>query len=142
MVNFMKDHTSKPYGSVAMTTNIEKIQDSELEIMQMLWRSQVPVALIDLRKELSAKCGWEDSTVKTLLRRLCEKGCAKLVSRGKYTAVVTEAEYRSWSVKKYIGKIFEGSAKSLVASLLSDGQLSQEDIAELAEMFNQKSTNE
>jgi len=119
-----------------------KIQDSELEIMHVLWKSSKPVALIDIRRELSAKCGWEDSTIKTLLRRLCEKGIAKLESRGMYSAVVTEAEYNQWSIRHYVGKVFDGSAKKLVASLLSDGQLSEADIAELSAMFNKGAQDE
>ncbi|MEL7602343.1 MAG: BlaI/MecI/CopY family transcriptional regulator [Bacillota bacterium] len=119
-----------------------QIQDSELEIMRVLWKSGKPVALIDIRRELSAKCGWEDSTIKTLLRRLCEKGIAKLVSRGMYIAVVTQAEYNQWSTRHYVGKVFEGSAKKLVASLLSDGQLSDADIAELSAMFNGEALDE
>ena len=119
-----------------------KIQDSELEIMHVLWKSSKPAALIDIRRELSAKCGWEDSTSKTLLRRLCEKGIARLASRGMYSAVVTEAEYNQWSTRHYVGKVFDGSAKKLVASLLSDGQLSEADIEELSAMFNREARDE
>lgn len=119
-----------------------RIQDSELEIMHVLWKSNEPVALIDIRRELSAKCGWEDSTIKTLLRRLCEKGIAKLASRGMYSAVVPETEYNQWSTRHYVGKVFEGNAKKLVASLLSDGQLSETDIAELSAMFNREVLDE
>lgn len=115
-----------------------KIQDSELEIMKILWRTGEPVALIDMRLELSEKCGWEDSTVKTLLRRLCDKGVARLESRGMYSAVVAKEEYESFSARDYVGKVFDGSAKNLVASLLSDGQLSEADIEELREMFNKE----
>lgn len=125
-----------------MNTLAGKIQDSELEIMHILWRSEAPSALIDIRRELSEKCGWEDSTVKTLLRRLCDKGIARLESRGMYSAVVKEEEYSSWSTRNYVGKVFEGSAKKLVASLLSDGQLSEADIEELRAMFNKEAGNE
>lgn len=115
-----------------------KIQDAELEVMRVLWKSKQPVPLIEIRRELTSRCGWEDSTIKTLLRRLCVKEIAKLEQRGFYSAVVTEKEYNQWSVRHYVGKVFEGSAKKLVASLLSDGQLSAEDIAELSAMFNKE----
>ena len=117
------------------------IQDSELEVMRVLWKAGHPVALIDIRRELSARCGWEDSTIKTLLRRLCAKNIVKLERRGIYCAVVTEGEYNQWSIRNYIGKVFGGSAKKLVASLLSDGQLSEADIAELSAMFNKENLN-
>lgn len=119
-----------------MNNNAEKIQDAELEVMQVLWQSDQPVPLAELRQVLAQRCGWEDSTVKTLLRRLCEKGAAKLEQRGMYRAVVTREEYGRWSSSRLIGKVFEGSAKKLVASLLSSGQLSQADIDELSALFH------
>ncbi len=125
-----------------MDTLAGKIQDAELEIMRVLWTADEPAALIDIRRELSARCGWEDSTIKTLLRRLCTKGIVKLERRGVYSAIVTEAEYNQWSTRNYVGKLFEGSAKKLVASLLSNGQLSAEDIAELSAMFNREGQDE
>ena len=125
-----------------MDTLAGKIQDAELEIMRVLWTADGPAALIDIRRELSARCGWEDSTIKTLLRRLCTKGIVKLERRGVYSAIVTEAEYNQWSTRNYVGKLFEGSAKKLVASLLSNGQLSAEDIAELSAMFNKEGQDE
>ncbi len=125
-----------------MDTLAGKIQDAELEIMRVLWTADEPAVLIDIRRELSARCGWEDSTIKTLLRRLCTKGIVKLERRGVYSAIVTEAEYNQWSTRNYVGKLFEGSAKKLVASLLSNGQLSAEDIAELSAMFNKEGQDE
>ena len=115
-----------------------KIQDAELEVMRVLWNNEGPVALLEIRRVLSAKCGWEDSTIKTLLRRLCSKKAVRLESRGMYCAVVTESEYDRWSVRQYVSKVFEGSAKKLVASLLQEGQLSREDIAELRAMLEKE----
>lgn len=120
----------------------EKIQASELEVMRVLWKKGEPMALIDIRRELAERRSWEDSTVKTLLRRLCEKKVVELKSRGMYSALVTEAEYRRWSMKSYLGKMFDGSAKKLVATLVSDGELSEEDFAELYEVLNGGKRNE
>lgn len=125
-----------------MNSLAEKIQDSELEVMHVLWRAGKPVPLIEIRQELSAKCGWEDSTIKTLLRRLCEKGIAKVERRGVYSAVVSENDYNNWSTRHYVRKVFEGSAKKLVASLFANGQLSEADIADLSAMFNRENPHE
>lgn len=121
-----------------MCKSAEKIQDAELEVMQVLWSTPQPVPLIKIRRALADKCGWEDSTVKTLLRRLCEKGAVTLERRGMYRAVLTQGEYSRWSARRLVGKVFEGSAKKLVASLLSDGQLTEADIAELSAMLHGK----
>lgn len=121
-----------------MCKSAEKIQDAELEVMQVLWSTPQSVPLIEIRRALADKCGWEDSTVKTLLRRLCEKGAVTLERRGMYRAVLTQGEYSRWSARRLVGKVFEGSAKKLVASLLSDGQLTEADIAELSAMLHGK----
>ena len=114
-----------------------KIQDSELEVMRVLWEAKKALPLIEIRRVLSARCGWEDSTIKTLLRRLQAKGIVKLEKRGIYSAVISEEEYNQWSTNAFVNKIFASSAKKLVASLVSDGQLDEKDIAELYKMFNE-----
>ena len=88
-----------------------KIQDSELEVMRVLWESKDAMPLAEVRRILSARCGWEDSTIKTLLRRLQAKGIVKLERRGVYSAIVTEEEYSQWSTRTFLNKIFAGSAK-------------------------------
>lgn len=123
-----------------MCKGAEKIQEAELEVMQVLWSLPQPVPLIEIRRALADKCGWEDSTVKTLLRRLCEKRVVTLERRGMYQAVLTQGEYSRWSARRLVGKVFEGSAKKLVASLLSDGQLTEADFAELSAMLHGEET--
>jgi len=108
-----------------------KIQESELEVMHVLWGSEGALPLSVIRIVLHDRCSWEDSTVKTLLRRLQAKGAVELVSRGQYRAVLTESEYNEWASHRMIDRLYHGSAKNLVASLVNDGSLSQEDIAEL-----------
>jgi BlaI family penicillinase repressor len=115
-----------------------KIQDSELEVMRVLWEARDALPLIDIRRVLSERCGWDDSTIKTLLRRLQAKDAVKLERRGVYSAVVTQEEYNRYSMQAFVNKIFAGSAKKLVATLVSDGQLDENDIAELSAMFNEE----
>lgn len=119
-----------------MNKRVGKIQDSELEVIRVLWEAGEALPLIKIRQVLSARCGWEDSTIKTLLRRLQTKSIVSLERRGVYNAVVTEEEYNQWATQSFVNKIFAGSAKKLVAALVSDGQLDKKDIAELSAMFN------
>ena len=113
-----------------------KIQDSEVEVMRVLWEAETAVPLSEIRHILSFRCGWEDSTIKTLLRRLQAKSIVRLERRGIYSAIIAEEEYNQWSTHTLVKKLFAGSAKKLVASLVSDGQLSESDFTELSAMFN------
>lgn len=125
-----------------MTQLAEKIQDSELEVMRALWAAGGAAPLNEIRSGLAQKRGWEDSTVKTLLRRLCQKGAVEQEGRGRYRAVVTEADYRRQTARKCVSKAFAGSAKALVAALLDDGQLSPEDVSELRALLDEEARHD
>ena len=51
----------------------EKISGSELEVMKVLWEAEDALPLTDIRTTLQSRFEWSDPTVKTLVRRLCEK---------------------------------------------------------------------
>lgn len=112
-----------------------KIQDSELEVLQVLWAAGGTLPLAEIRRTLSERCGWEDSTVKTLLRRLMAKGAVALESRGVYRALTAQENYNRHTARHFVQKIFDGNARGLVAALVEDGALSAADLAELSAMF-------
>jgi BlaI family penicillinase repressor len=115
----------------------QRISDSELEVMRVFWSTEQAMTLTEIRKNLSVNSQWEDSTIKTLLRRLHGKGVLKQEKRDVYyyTPVVSEDEYEEYTIQALINKLYQGSAKNLIASLVSSNKLSQEDIIELKEMF-------
>ena len=115
----------------------QKISDSELEVMRVLWSEKNAVTLSEIRKALSAGFDWEDSTIKTLLRRLYGKGVLKQEKRDVYyyTPLVSREEYEEYTTQTLLNKLYQGSAKNLIASLVSSNKLSQEDIKELKDMF-------
>lgn len=63
-----------------------KITDSEAEIMKALWEAGCELPIAEIRKVLEAKSNWDTSTIKTLLRRLCEKGVVLGIKRDDSTA--------------------------------------------------------
>lgn len=116
-----------------MKERCEKITESELTVMHLLWRAGEPLPLGEIRERLSAETGWESSTIKTLLRRLCDKGAVK-AEKNKvfyYVPLVSEAEYESWSAASLLDRVFGGSARNLMASLVRGGKLTEGDVAEL-----------
>jgi BlaI family penicillinase repressor len=105
--------------------------------MRVLWSGKQAITLAEIRKTLSANCEWEDSTIKTLLRRLYSKGVLKQEKRDVYyyTPLVSKEEYEEYTTQTLINKLYQGSAKNLVASLVSSNKLSEADIKELRQMF-------
>jgi len=114
------------------------IQDAELAVLQVLWEAGEPLPLAAILETLHARRGWADSTVKTLLRRLQEKGAVALEKRGVYTAAIAREDYRGAANHSFLQKLYQGSAKSLVASLVQEGKLTREDIDELTALFRKE----
>ena len=114
------------------------IQDAELAVLQVLWEAGEPLPLAAILETLHARRNWADSTVKTLLRRLQEKGAVTLQKRGVYAAAIAREDYRGAANHSFLQKLYQGSAKSLVASLVQEGKLTQEDIAELTNLFRKE----
>ena len=48
----------------------EKISDSELEVMKVLWEAEGALPVTTIREALALRKGWEATTVKTLISRL------------------------------------------------------------------------
>ncbi|MBR2992259.1 MAG: BlaI/MecI/CopY family transcriptional regulator [Clostridiales bacterium] len=114
-----------------------KITDSELEVMKLLWRAKDALPVTVIREKLQESKGWEPATIKTLIARLVSKGAVRQEKRNVfyYSPVITEKEYSSWATKDLIARIYNGKARDLIASLVSSDGLSQDDIAELRDMF-------
>ena len=120
-----------------MSDLAERISGSELEVMRILWEAGDALPLADIRKKLQARFNWSDPTVKTLLRRLCEKEAVTQEKRNVfyYSPRIREDEYNAWAAKDVVDRLSKGSARDLVAALVRSDGLSEEEIEELRDMF-------
>ena len=114
-----------------------KIADSELEIMRLLWREKRPLSFAEIRTELENSKKWSKSTIQTLVIRLRDKGAINAQDHYVilYSPMITEQEYMDTEKNTFLEKMFDGSAKNLVASLCQSGQLNENDIDELKQFF-------
>ena len=114
-----------------------KITDSELEVMKLLWCAKDALPVTAIREQLQKSKGWEPATIKTLISRLVSKGAVRQEKRNVYyySPAISEKEYSSWAAKDLVTRIFNGKASDLIASLVNSDGLSQEDLAELRDMF-------
>jgi len=118
-----------------------KISDSELEIMKALWQAGQALTITEIRSRLQGPMGWESTTIKTLVQRLCTKGALLQEKRGVfyYSPLIDEQEYKRWAADNLMQKLYHGSAKELVAALLHADRLTAEDVEELGAWFNRES---
>ena len=115
----------------------ERISGSELEVMKVLWEAGDALPLADIRKSLQSRFEWSDPTVKTLLKRLCEKGAVTQEKRKVfyYIPQISAEDYNAWAAKDLVNRLFKGSARNLVAALVKSDGLTEEDIGQLRRMF-------
>ena len=118
-----------------------RISDSELEIMKCLWQAGKALSITEIRSELQGRMGWESTTIKTLVQRLCTKGALLQEKWGVfyYSPLIDEQEYKRWAADNLMQKLYHGSAKELVAALLHADRLTAEDVEELGAWFNRES---
>ena len=110
-----------------------KISSAELEVLEVLWRSEEPMPIAAIRAALEETHSWDASTVKTLLRRLREKGAVDCEKRDVfyYWPLLGRKDYQRWSTQSFLQRVYQGSARDLVAGLVECCPLSSEDLSEL-----------
>lgn len=112
-----------------------QVSDSELELLKIIWASGGTALYAQVMEKLTQSGHtWQKNTVITLSSRLVEKGflkTGKIGRRNEYTAVVSEADYQAAQTQALVNKLYEGSARDLVAALIRREALSAQDFQEL-----------
>ena len=113
----------------------EMLTDREAQIMQVLWAAGEATAE-HVRRELPDDP--HDSTVRTLLRVLQEKGYVE--TRGRHPAVyvplVARQEAQRKAAARLIERLFGGSADALVLRLLENEQLTPQQLDQLQKKYS------
>ena len=122
----------------------EKISDSELAVMQVLWAAEGELSLTELRRRVQEHTPWESTTVKTLVQRLTAKGVLRQEKREVYyySPLISEEEYNAYANASFIKRVYHGSARNLVAALLQSSELSEKDVTELRALFRVEGSDE
>ena len=117
--------------------NIKRIPESELEIMQIIWKEEAPVSRMTIERALQEKHPLAPTTILTLLTRLCEKGFLSLRKEGRsnlYEPLVTEREYLACESRSFLDRVFGGSVAGF-ATALCDSGIKKEELEELKRML-------
>ena len=120
-----------------MSNTKQTITGSEYEIMKILWENGGKMTVAQVTAKLSDN-DWTASTVSTFLQRLLKKGVVLCEKKGKtnlYFPGISQDKYDFEETENFIAKIYNGSAKSLVAALFENKKLSKDDVSELKKMF-------
>lgn len=118
----------------------QKISDSEMEIMVIIWSLKNPITSSQLTENLPKSKSWKPSTVLTFLVRLTEKGMLSITKKGKtneYSALLSKEEYLRLETQNFLKSTHGGSIKSFIAALV-ESDISKEEIEELKNWFSKK----
>lgn len=108
-----------------------KLFDSELKVMNVLWRrGDTPARAI--AAELNAALGWNVNTTYTLIKRCIHKGAIERREPGFVChALTAKEEVQRAETEELISKVYDGCANGLFAALLGKEQLTTEQIERL-----------
>lgn len=121
----------------------KKISETEMEIMEVLWGTDHPLATTDLLDYFNKDGGknWKSQTISTFLTRLSEKGFVAISSNGRgnlHSAVLSHAEYNKLEAQGILRSMYNGSIKNFIATLYSGDDVSNEEISELKKWLDER----
>lgn len=116
---------------------IKRLPESELEIMQIIWKETPPISRAAVEEALENTHPLASTTILTLLTRLCEKGFLSIEKEGRtnlYRPLITEKEYLALESRSFLDRVFHGSVAGFAAALCDSG-VRKEDLEELRELL-------
>ena len=114
-----------------------KLYDSELKVMDVLWREGDCTAG-HIAEVLGREVGWNVNTTYTLIKRCIKKGAIER-SEPKFMcrALVDKETVQTAQTDELIGKLFDGSADKLFAALLGRKDISAQQLARLRQIVDE-----
>lgn len=120
--------------------NPMRITQAEWEVMTVIWeRAPVPASIV--AEVLQEKREWTLTTVRTLLRRLVNKGALEQRLEGKryvYTALASMEECVRRESESFLDRVLGRAPSAALLHLVRRADLSKKDIQELRRILREK----
>lgn len=113
--------------------DVIRLSDSEWLLMNALW-DHSPRTITQLVEQLREDTGWSKHTVITMLSRLEAKGAVRHEEgeRAKqFYPILNRAATQRQETRSFLSRLYGGSLKLMVNTLVGDTRLSDEDLAAL-----------
>jgi predicted transcriptional regulator len=118
----------------------ERLPESELDIMKVLWAEKRALKASEVVKLLADKYSWKVPTAHVLLSRLLNKGFVDVDKNGyshKFFPLIDEKEYFAGESVLLMKKA-NGRLPMMFASLVESEDVSEEELLELSEMLDRR----
>lgn len=116
----------------------ENLSSAEWKVMKIIWQKG-SCAAREVCREAGQQHGWAASTVKTLLRRLVEKGYLKTTAVGNsflYQSAHSAIHTLYRAADALLGNAMQGAVGPLLMYMARKGDLSSAELAELRSLFD------
>ncbi len=114
------------------------LTERELDIMDILWREESGTVQ-EVKDRITDELAY--TTVLTILRTLEEKGFVGHTSEGRayrYHPLVERVQAQESHLKRLLRKLFAGSPELLVSQLVSDRNLSRDELERLRSVLDER----
>ncbi len=108
--------------------------------MKVLWE-RGPSTVSEIITALADEVSLAESTVRTMLGILKDKGYVEATARGRafvYHPLVDRSEARRSVVRYLVSRFFDGSPEELVLNLLKDEELNEEELSRLRRIIQEE----
>lgn len=121
---------------------VKKLTDSEMKIMEVLWRNgDCPARSI--AEVMEEQQGWNINSTYTLIKRCIHKGAVARTEPGFLChALLERDEVRQSETSKILNRLFDGSAELMFATLLGSQKLTQEEIRRMKKQLEELESEE
>ena len=120
-------------GNATMTTYPADLGSLEREVMQLVW-SEGPVTADQMRESLGRRL--KESTVRTVLRRLEDKGYVSHTVDGRtyvYQAAEARERVAAKAVKRIVDWFCNGSVEEVLVGMVDEAVLDRKELQRLAD---------
>ena len=130
------DYHSLMKGERIMQSENIKLFDSELKVMDILWKEGIVPAKY-VADRLTQELGWNKNTTYTLIKRCMKKGAIERTEPNFMChPLIAKEDVQETETNELINKIYDGSVDKLFAALLGRKKLSAEQIEKLKQIVD------
>ena len=122
-----------------------RISEAEWRIMNVLWENcpdeNAPgLSLGEIVKHISPEADWTNTTIRTLVIRLADKGIVKIdrtTGVYKYTPRIRKSECIQDEINSFVARVFNNSPYQLMASLVKEVNFSDDERREIIDILSE-----
>ena len=120
-----------------------RISEAEWRIMNVLWdhcsEESDGLALGEIVKIITEETDWTNTTIRTLIIRLADKGVVFIDRRCgvyRYKPAVPKSDCIQEEIDSFVARVFNNSPYQLMASLVKEGNFSERERREIIDILN------